>query len=120
MSSIYGMIGAANRASYVVSKTALIGLTRAIALEALEHDITCNAVCPGSVNTTHARRVIETAMTEGKTKQEAEASFLAGKQPTQRFIEPDSIADLVVFLCGPAGRDINGATLPVDMAWSAS
>ena len=49
MSSIYGLIGATNRADYVTTKTALIGLTRAVALEAAEYDITCNAICPGTV-----------------------------------------------------------------------
>lgn len=121
MSSIYGMIGAANRASYVVAKTALIGLTRAVAMETLEHEITCNAICPGSVNTTHSSRVIKATMAEqGLSEQEAVGRFLAGKQPSGRFIAPESVAEFVAFLCGPAGRDINGAVLPVDLAWSAS
>ena len=51
VSSIYGLIGAANRINYVTSKTALIGMTRAVALETLGTNITCNAVCPGSVLT---------------------------------------------------------------------
>lgn len=121
MSSIYGMIGSPNRVSYVVAKTALIGLTRAIALEVLDHDITVNAICPGSVNTTHSSRVIETAIEQdGLTEQEAVRRFLTGKQPSGRFIAPESVAAFVGFLCGPAGRDINGAVMPVDMAWSAS
>lgn len=121
MSSIYGLIGAANRASYVVSKTALIGLTRAVALEVLKHEITCNAVCPGSVKTTHADNVINGAMAkDGISEDEAIGRFLAGKQPTGRFIDVDSVSELVLFLCGPAGSGINGAALPVDMAWSAS
>lgn len=121
MSSIYGIIGAANRASYVVAKTGLIGLTRAVALEVLDHEITCNAICPGSVNTTHSNRVIRNTMEEqGLTEQEAVGRFLAGKQPSGRFIAPESVAEFVAFLCGPAGRDINGAVLPVDLAWSAT
>lgn len=121
MSSIYGMIGSPNRVSYVVAKTALLGLTRAIALEVLDHEITVNAVCPGSVNTTHSSRVIETAIAEdGLSEQEAVRRFLAGKQPSGRFIAPESVAALVGFLCSPAGKDINGAVMPVDMAWSAS
>jgi 3-hydroxybutyrate dehydrogenase len=121
MSSIYGMIGAANRASYVTAKTALIGLTRAVALEVADQEITCNAICPGSVNTTHSAAVIgETVEREGISEHEATKRFLAGKQPGGRFVDPDSVAELALFLCGPAGRDINGASLPVDLAWSAS
>ena len=51
VSSIYGLRGAANRVDYVTSKTALIGLTRAVALETVAHGITCNAVCPGTSET---------------------------------------------------------------------
>lgn len=58
VSSIYGLIGGVNRVNYVVSKTALIGLTRAVALETRSHDITCNAVCPGTVETPiHAQSI---------------------------------------------------------------
>src|ERR1700722_2371894 len=48
VSSIYGLIGGVNRINYVVSKTALIGMTRAVALETSGQDITCNAICPGT------------------------------------------------------------------------
>ena len=51
VSSIYGLRGAANRVNYVTSKTALIGLTRAVALETVTHGITCNAICPGTTET---------------------------------------------------------------------
>ena len=46
--------------------------------------------------------------------------FVAARQPTGRFIEPENIADLILFLCGPAGRDITGAALPIDGGWMAS
>ncbi len=51
VSSIYGLKGTANRFNYVITKTALIGMTRAVALETRDQDITCNAVCPGTVET---------------------------------------------------------------------
>ena len=51
LSSYYGVRGAENRIGYVTTKTALIGMTRAIALEAGDMDITCNAICPGTLPT---------------------------------------------------------------------
>ena len=51
ISSIYGQVGAVNRVDYVTTKTALIGFTRAVALETAGQDITCNAICPGTVPT---------------------------------------------------------------------
>jgi 3-hydroxybutyrate dehydrogenase len=121
VSSIYGLIGAANRINYVTSKTALIGMTRAVALETLGTNITCNAVCPGSVLTpVHETAIRKTMAEEGLSRTDAEKRFHAGRQPSGRFIAAEDVADLMVFLCGPGSRDINGAALPIEGAWSIS
>jgi 3-hydroxybutyrate dehydrogenase len=121
VSSIYGFKGAANRVAYVTSKTALLGLTRAVALEGVAHGITCNAVCPGTTETPVHEAAIRASMAAGSlSREEAERRFFATKQPTGRFISADQVAALTVFLCGPDASDINGAALPVDGAWSAS
>lgn len=121
VSSIYGLIGAANRINYVTSKTALIGMTRAVALEMLGENLTCNAVCPGSILTpVHEAAIQKTMAGEGLSRLEAERRFHAGKQPSGRFIAAEDVADLMVFLCGPGSRDINGAALPIEGAWSIS
>jgi 3-hydroxybutyrate dehydrogenase len=121
VSSIYGLIGGANRINYVTSKTALIGMTRAVALETLGTNITCNAVCPGSVLTPVHEAAIQKSMTDqGLSRPEAEKRFHAGKQPSGRFIDAGDVADLMVYLCGPGSRDINGAALPIEGAWSVT
>jgi 3-hydroxybutyrate dehydrogenase len=121
VSSIYGLIGAANRINYVTSKTALIGMTRAVALETLGTNITCNAVCPGSVLTpVHEAAIRKTMEDDGLSRVEAERRFHSGRQPSGRFIAAEDVADLMVFLCGPGSRDINGAALPIEGAWSIS
>ena len=119
VSSIYGLTGAPNRAGYVTTKTALIGLTRAVALETTGHDITCNAVCPGTAETpVHDAAVRALMAGEDLSRDEAERKFLSSRQPTGRFISPDGVAALMVFLCTDGG-DITGAALPVDGGWSA-
>ena len=121
VSSIYGLRGAANRVAYVTTKTALIGLTRAVALETIGLNITCNAVCPGTAETPVHDETIRSLMTaNGLAREAAEQRFLAGKQPTGRFIAADGVAALMVFLCGPASGDITGAALPIDGGWSIS
>jgi 3-hydroxybutyrate dehydrogenase len=121
VSSIYGLIATVNRLSYVTSKTALIGMTRAVALETRDQDITCNAVCPGTVETPVHLKSIEDMMTsDSLSRQEAEQRFLANKQPGGRFITTDDVAGLILFLCGPQSRDITGAALPIDGGWSIS
>ncbi len=120
VSSIYGQRGAANRVGYVTTKTALIGLTRAVALEVAGTGVTCNAICPGTTETPVHEAAIQSLMrAEGLTHDEAERRFLAGKQPTGRIIAAGDVAAMMLFLCGSSSRDINGSILPIDAGWSA-
>jgi 3-hydroxybutyrate dehydrogenase len=121
VSSIYGLRAAADRVGYVTTKTALIGMTRAVALETLGQNITCNALCPGTTRTPiHDARISEMVAADGVARVEAERRFFIGKQPTGRFIPAENVAALMVFLCGPESGDITGAVLPMDDGWSAS
>jgi 3-hydroxybutyrate dehydrogenase len=121
MTSVYGVRAVANRIDYVTTKAALIAMTRVIALETINQGITCNAICPGAVLTPTSDGRIRALMEEsGMAREAATQAFLAGKQPTQRFVDPAHVAELVVFLCGDAGADITGATLPVEGGWLAS
>jgi 3-hydroxybutyrate dehydrogenase len=121
VSSIYGLKGATNRVAYVTTKTALLGLTRAVALETAGDGITCNAVCPGTMETDlHVEAIAKLLEREGLSPAEAERRFLASKQPTRRLIGTVGVAALVAFLCGPDAADITGAALPVDGGWSAA
>ncbi|GGJ44479.1 SDR family oxidoreductase [Neoroseomonas lacus] len=122
MSSVYGLFATAGRVGYVTTKTALIGLTRAVAMETIQDGITCNALCPGSTPTPAIEaRITAGMLARGESDREAAIrDFLAGKQPTRRFVQPEAVAAMVAFLCSPAGDDITGATLPMDGGWSAS
>ena len=120
MASVYGSRATTNRVDYVTTKHALIGLTRAIALESIGHGVTCNAVCPASVRTPSIDSRMAQLIETGLSEDEAERQFLAGKQPTGTFVEADDVAALVMFLLSPAGKDITGAVLPVDGGWQAS
>jgi 3-hydroxybutyrate dehydrogenase len=121
LSSYYGVRGAEARVGYVTTKTALIGLTRAIALETDGTDITCNAICPGTLPTPDIMgRIEKQAAAQNISMDEATKAYLASRRPAGRFVAPDSVASLIAFLSGPAGRDITGAVLPVDGGWTAS
>jgi 3-hydroxybutyrate dehydrogenase len=121
VSSIYGLRGAVNRVAYVTTKTGLIGLTRAVALETARSGITCNALCPGtSVSPTHEEALARLTAATGLPREPAEAQLLAGKQPTGRLISADGVAGLIAFLCTDAAADITGAALPIDGGWAAA
>ena len=121
MTSVYGARGIANRIDYVTTKTALIGMTRAVAVETVNQGITCNAICPGAVLTPTSELRIDALMEEtGMSREDATRRFLEGKQPTHRFIDAAHVAQMLVFLCGPAGSEITGAVMPVEAGWLAS
>ena len=120
ISSVYGFRGVANRVAYVTTKTAMVGLTRAIAMEVAGTGITCNAVCPGTLPTPNILDRIEgLAKQEGMTVEESTRRYLGARQPSGEFVSMEGVASLVVFLCNDAARDINGAALPVDGALTA-
>lgn len=120
MSSIFGARGAENRIDYVTTKTALLGMTRAVAIETALTGITCNAISPGAVPTPALlARVHEVAAGEGLSAAEGEHRYAAARHPTERFVAPANVGALAVFLCSPAANDITGATLPIDGGWQA-
>lgn len=121
MSSVYGLSGTLDRVGYVTTKTALIGMTRAVALETAATRITCNALCPGTLPTQAIlSKIAALAATQGIGKSEAIRNYFAERQPSRRFVAMESVASMVVFLCGNAGDDITGAVLPIDGGWTAT
>jgi 3-hydroxybutyrate dehydrogenase len=64
-------------------------------------------------------RIERTMREDGISRQEAEHRFLDGKQPSGRFVEADSVAEMMLLLCGPVGDDMNGAILPIEGGWLA-
>lgn len=120
ISSVYGFGAAVNRVGYVTTKTALIGMTRAIALETAGAGITCNAICPGTVPTPAiTSRIADIARQRGISEEQAAREYLAERQPTGRFVAMENVAAMAIFLCGEAGRDVTGAILPMDGGWTA-
>lgn len=121
VSSVYGLFGTVNRVDYVTTKTALIGFTRAVALEAAGQDITCNAICPGTSPMPAIEERLAGFMAKGGlTREDAVRAFMASRQPSGRFVSPDGVAALAALLCGPSGAEITGAAIPIDGGWSAS
>jgi 3-hydroxybutyrate dehydrogenase len=120
MTSVYGYRGTPDRVDYVTTKTAIQGLTRAVAAETARGDVTCHALCPGAVLTPAAERRMQAMMAaENLARDAAEAKFLEGKGPSGRFVDVDSVARALLLVCGPAGRDMNGAILPIEGGWLA-
>jgi 3-hydroxybutyrate dehydrogenase len=119
MASIYSTRAVANRIDYVTTKTAILGMTRAVAIETTAAGITCNAISPGVLPTPAIQdKIASIAAGEGRSIEMTTRDYLAARQPTGRFVAMEGVGAMVVFLCSPAAQDITGATLPIDGGWS--
>ncbi|MBU1176651.1 MAG: 3-hydroxybutyrate dehydrogenase [Alphaproteobacteria bacterium] len=120
IAAVHGLRGAPYKSAYVATKHALVGLTRAVALEVAELGITVNAICPGYVWTPLVERQLEEQMRQhGLGREEVIRTIMLAPQPTRRFVQPEEIGALAVYLCGDMARSITGTTIAVDGGWTA-
>lgn len=121
MASIHATNLVKDRIDYMTTKAAIVGLTRAVALECATTGVTCNAIAPGWVLTPHAEGQIARQMAEKKqTREEAIRELVDIRQPSRRPIMPSEVAALGVFLCSDAAANISGVSLPIDGAWATT
>ncbi|HEV8200133.1 MAG TPA: SDR family NAD(P)-dependent oxidoreductase [Candidatus Polarisedimenticolia bacterium] len=114
LSSVLGKFGVPGYGAYCASKHGVIGLTKALALELAPRKITVNALCPGWVETDMARAgVAAGASREGITPEEFRRRA-EQRVPLGRFIQPDEVAALAVFLASDAGAGITGQAINLD------
>jgi 3-hydroxybutyrate dehydrogenase len=120
IASTHGLIASPFKSAYVMSKHAIVGLTKALALEGAEQGVTVNAICPGYVLTPLVKKQIpETAAARGISEEQVVRDVLLAAQPTKSFIEEDHVGALAVFLCTSAASQITGTALPIDGGWTA-
>jgi 3-hydroxybutyrate dehydrogenase len=120
IASAHGLVASPFKAAYVAAKHGIVGLTKTVALEAAEENITCNAICPGYVWTPLVEAQIEAqAKSHGIPREEVIRDVLLAQQPNKRFATVEEIGALAVFLASDAGASITGTALPVDGGWTA-
>jgi len=108
VASVQSFISQANAAAYTTSKTALLGLTRSIAVD-YAPEVRCVAVCPGSVDTPMLRWAIQQSPDPDEVMQEVHAMH-----PLQRIAAPEEVAELIGFLCSEAAGFITGQAYRID------
>jgi NAD(P)-dependent dehydrogenase (short-subunit alcohol dehydrogenase family) len=113
IASAAAKVGFAYTAAYVASKHGVLGLTRAVAIEAEPRGVTVNAICPGWMNTDMTEQSIDRIVEKTGRAREDVRSTLAKMNPQGRLIEPDQVADVAAFLASPDGARINGQAIDV-------
>ena len=109
-----GVSGYRYTAAYCASKHAMVGFTRALAVDLGPSGVTANAICPGWVETDMGNEAVERiADKTGRSIREARAA-LENMSPQRRFFQPDEVAAVAMLLCSEGGRGINGQTIVID------
>jgi len=119
--SAHSLVASPNKSAYVAAKHGIAGFTKTVALETAQAGITVNCISPGYVWTPLVERQIpDTMRTRGLTREQVINDVLLAAQPTKRFVTPEEIGDLAVFLCSDSARSITGANLSMDGGWTAA
>ena len=120
IASVHGLVASPFKSAYVAAKHGVVGFTKSLALEEAENGVTANAVCPGYVRTALAEaQVTELARENQIDEAAALREILLEPAAVKRLVEPDEVAELVVYLASDAAGAITGSAIPIDCGWTA-
>ena len=114
VASIAGKTGTAYISAYAAAKHAVLGFTRALAVEVATTGVTVNAVCPGYVDTPLVDRSIERIVEKTGADPDKVRATMCRTSPQNRMMEPEEVALVVLNLCDPAARGMNGQAVVID------
>ncbi len=120
IASAHGLTASPFKVAYIAAKHGVVGMTKTVALETAEEDITCNAICPGYVLTPLVEAQIPDTMKQyNMTREEVERNVLLTRQPSKEFATVEQIGGTCAYLCSSAADQVTGTTISVDGGWTA-
>jgi 3-hydroxybutyrate dehydrogenase len=119
--SAHSLVASPFKSAYVAAKHGIAGFTKTVALEAATSGVTANCISPGYVWTPLVEKQIpDTMKARGMTREQVMSDVLLAGQPTKRFVTPEQVAGLALFLCRDEAASITGANLSMDGGWTAA
>jgi 3-hydroxybutyrate dehydrogenase len=119
--SAHSLVASPNKSAYVAAKHGVAGFTKTAALETATSGITVNCISPGYVWTPLVEQQIpDTMKARDLTREQVMNDVLLAAQPTKRFVTPEEVAALAVYLCREEARSITGANYSIDGGWTAA
>ena len=119
--SAHSLVASPNKSAYVAAKHGVAGFTKTVALEAAKDGVTVNCISPGYVWTPLVEKQIpDTMATRGLTREQVMNDVLLAAQPTKRFVTPEEVASLALYLCSDGAASITGTNLSMDGGWTAA
>jgi 3-hydroxybutyrate dehydrogenase len=120
ISSIHGHVASPFKSVYVMAKHGMEGLHKTLALEAGEHGVTANTVAPAYVWTNLVEQQInDQALANNLRPVQVVNEIMLAPAAIKRLIEPEEIASMALYLCGPNSNSISGSTFVIDNGWTA-
>ncbi len=120
LASAHALVASPFKSAYVAAKHGIAGLTKVVALELAEDNITCNAICPGYVWTPLAEgQVADTAKARGISEEAVKTDVLLAAQPSKQFVTIEQLGEFATFLCSDGAANMTGGIYPVDGGWTA-
>jgi 3-hydroxybutyrate dehydrogenase len=118
--SAHATVASPNKSAYVAAKHGVLGLIKTVALEVAQSGITANCISPGYVWTPLVENQIpDTMKTRGMTRDQVINDVLLAAIPQKKFVMPEQVAAMLVFLCSDAASAVTGANLSIDGGWTA-
>jgi len=120
ISSLHGKVASPFKVAYISAKHGVLGLTKVVALEQAENNITCNAICPAYVRTPLVeKQIADQARANGISEEDVVQKIMLQPAAIKRLLEPSEVASLVKYLCTDEAAGITGTALDIDLGWTA-
>ena len=118
--SIHSLVASPYKSAYTAAKHALVGLSKVLALETADHEITSNLICPAYIRTPLVdAQIADQARTRGISQEEVIDQVMLAPMPKKCFVTYEEVAAAASYLISPLAKNVTGQTITIDGGWTA-